>query len=69
MYLMVVYRKVVSVAQQLLHDLQMPAKDVYYSFKAIVYMRCVVHMRAPCTVNSVTLLFTVVCSAQLMYIT
>ena len=39
----VVYVKGVSVAQQLINDLEKrPAKDVYCSFKARVYMRCVV---------------------------
>ena len=60
---MVVYVKVISVAHQLIHGHE-SVKDVYCAYKAIVCMHCVVHVRAPCTVNSVTLLFTVVCGVH-----
>ena len=39
-------------------------QDVYCLFEAIIYKRCTVHIRAPCTVNSVTLWFTVVCDVH-----
>ena len=48
--LMLVNVKWASVAQQLVHDVS--KKDVYCLFEALIYKQCMVHIWAPCTVNS-----------------